>query len=90
MPNTPRAPIHAPEFRLIDRVRNVIDTMMESGDQSAIRDYESEVCRIPVKGFGTTEFDMPPDRLNALVSSGRVAMEQHLASRPDSKMAVSA
>ena len=90
MPNTARAPIHVPEFRLVDRVRNVIDTMMESSDESEIRKYESEVCHIPVKGFGTTEFDMPPERLNALVNSGRVALKAHLASRPADKMAVAA
>lgn len=89
-----KAPIHPKEaelrFRIIERVRNVIDTMMQSGDASAIREYASEVCRLPVKGFGTTEFDMPADRLNQLVNGGRAAMEQHLAERPAEKMAVHA
>ncbi|MGH9646738.1 MAG: hypothetical protein ACRD4E_07980, partial [Bryobacteraceae bacterium] len=79
-----------PQPRVIERVRNVIDTMMDSGDQSAIRDYASEVCHIPVKGYGTTEFDMPSSRLDALVNSGRLAMTQHLATRPAEKMAVHA
>jgi hypothetical protein len=43
-----------------------------------------------VKGFGTTEFDMPAERLNQLVNGGRTAMEQHLAERPAEKMAVHA
>jgi len=39
------------------------------------------VCRLPAKGYGTTEFDMPKPKIDALVEAGRAAMRAHLASR---------
>ena len=30
-------------------------------------------------GFGTTEFDMPKEKIEALLEAGRIAMRGHLA-----------
>jgi predicted acylesterase/phospholipase RssA len=46
-----------------------------------IRHYEKHICRLPARGYGTTQFDMDPERLKALIDSGRKAMEDFLAPR---------
>jgi len=67
-----------PRLRTADRVTRLIDTMMGSNDAEAIRDHPSAVCRIPVGGFGTTEFRMSKERMDALIESGRQAMRGYL------------
>jgi predicted acylesterase/phospholipase RssA len=67
------------DLRTARRVGRLVDTMMQAQDDAVIRDHESEVCRLPAKGYGTTEFDMPQPRLDALVEAGRQAMKTYLA-----------
>jgi NTE family protein len=67
------------DLRTARRVGRLVDTMMQAQDESVIRDHEDEVCRLPAKGYGTTEFDMPQARLDALIEAGRQAMSEHLA-----------
>jgi len=55
--------------------------MMKAQDNQEIRDHASEICRLPVKGVGTTEFEMADDKLKALVDGGHAAMIAHLDSR---------
>ena len=40
------------------------------------------VCRIPVGGYGTTEFRMSKPRMDALIESGRTAMRAYLQGLP--------
>jgi NTE family protein len=40
--------------------------------------HADKVCRLPAKGYGTTEFDMTPERREALVAAGRAAMKKFL------------
>ena len=58
-----------------------MDTMMGAQDNDEMRQHAAEVCRLPVKGYGTTEFDMPDAKLKALVDAGRNAVVAHLNSR---------
>jgi len=46
-----------------------------------MRAHTSEICRLPVKGYGTTEFNMPEAKLNALVKGGHDAVSAHLKAR---------
>ena len=55
--------------------------MMEASDNAQIWAHTSEVCRLPVKGVGTTEFDMSDSKLAALVAGGHQAMMGYLTAR---------
>lgn len=71
--NTPR-----PRLRLADRTTNLIDTMTDSRDLAVMNQHVGEVCRIPVGGYGTTEFRMSADRQQKLIDSGATAMTAYL------------
>ena len=86
VPNAPvtvAPPSPLEHLRPVERVSRLIDTMMGAPDNAEIRRHEDEICRLPVKGYGTTEFNMSDQRLSALVEGGREAMKAHLASRRD-------
>ena len=74
-------PVPLDEMRVVQRLSRLMDTMMGAQDNQEIRQRASEVCRLPVKGYGTTEFNMPDAKLQALVEAGRSAMVTHLQSR---------
>jgi NTE family protein len=69
------------DLRTVKRVARLVDTLTQARDNEMIRQCElkNEVCRLPAKGYGTTEFDMEQERLDALVEAGRGAMAAHLA-----------
>jgi len=81
--DTAAAPLSLEHLRPVQRVSRLIDTMMGAPDNAEIRQHKAEICRLPVKGYGTTEFSMSDQRLAALVEGGREAMKAHLASRQD-------
>jgi NTE family protein len=68
-----------PRLRAADRVTHLIDTLTDSSDLAIMRQYESSICRLPVGGYGTTEFRMSPERQQLLIASGRTAMQRYLA-----------
>ncbi len=67
-------------IRVVQRINHLNDTMMGAQDNDEIRSHEKEICRLPAMGYGTTEFDMAQNRLDALVDAGRNAMAAHLLS----------
>jgi len=77
------APPLLEHLRTVQRVSRLIDTMMGAPDNAEMRQHEAEICRLPVQGYGTTEFNMSDERLAALVEGGRQAMKAHLATRND-------
>jgi predicted acylesterase/phospholipase RssA len=79
--NTKQTPLLLTHARTVQRLGRLVDTMMGAHDNDEIRAHESEICRLPAKGYGTTEFDMAQERLDALVAAGRNAMLEHLVSR---------
>jgi predicted acylesterase/phospholipase RssA len=79
--NTAKPPLLVGHSRTIQRISRLVDTLTGANDNSEIRSHEAEICRLPAKGYGTTEFEMSQDRLNALVEAGRTAMHAHLATR---------
>lgn len=85
-PTVPPVPVK--ELRVVQRLSRLMDTMMGAQDNDQIRARAGEVCRLPVKGYGTTEFDMADDKLHALVEGGRQAVLEHLRSRNLAKAAV--
>jgi len=79
--NPPPPPRDLSQLRVVQRISRLMDTMMGAQDNDEIRKHASEICRLPVKGYGTTEFNMPQPKLQALVDGGRDAMVAHLKSR---------
>ncbi|HEY7390405.1 MAG TPA: patatin-like phospholipase family protein [Bryobacteraceae bacterium] len=79
VPAKPPMPIN--DLRVVQRLSRLMDTMMGAQDNAEMREHASEICRLPVQGYGTTEFDMQDAKLHALVEAGRNAMETHLRSR---------
>lgn len=66
------------QLRTVQRVARLVDTMRGARDNNEIRHHEKQICRLPAKGYGTTEFDMKDERLEALIEAGRNAMRKHL------------
>lgn len=63
------------------RIRGLTDTVLGGHDKTILTAYEHLVCRLPAKGIGTLDFDMPAERMNALVDAGDAAMEAYLQQR---------
>jgi len=76
-----KPPVPVQEMRVVQRLSRLMDTMMGAQDNEEMRQHASEICRLPVKGYGTTEFDMPDAKLQALIEAGRSALEIHLQTR---------
>ncbi|MDH4099802.1 MAG: hypothetical protein OEV28_04445, partial [Nitrospirota bacterium] len=70
---------NAKRLRTVQRVTRLVDTMTDAHDKFAIAEHADEVCRLPAKGYGTTEFGMDDNRLQALIEGGRTAMTSYLA-----------
>ena len=62
-------------LKTVQRVSRLIDTMTGAHDNIEIRTHENLICRLPAAGYGTTEFDMEPNRLKALIDAGYAAMQ---------------
>jgi predicted acylesterase/phospholipase RssA len=63
------------------RIQGLTDTVLGGNDRSVLAAYENMVCRLPAKGVGTLDFDMPAERMNALVAAGEAAMDAYLEKR---------
>lgn len=74
----PNPPERKYKLRTATRVSRLVDTMTGAADNTLIKNHEHEICRLPAKGYGTTEFDMDEAKLAALVDAGRRAMAEHL------------
>jgi len=68
-------------FKVLHRVRRLAGAMLEAHDHTILNGHEHEVCRLPAEGYGTTEFDMPSERMAALIAAGHSAMIQHIEER---------
>ena len=69
---------HTKRLRTIQRITRLVDTMTGSFDQRIIDAHSREVCRLPARGYGTTEFGMSEERMTALIEAGRAAMSRCL------------
>ena len=67
--------------KTLSRIFRLIDTSMHAHDKFVLDYYSNSVVRLPAQGYGTTEFWMNQQRLNALIASGRSAMHMHLNER---------
>jgi NTE family protein len=81
VPGIDSKPVRENPLHTVRRVQRVVDTMTGARDNVLLDEFSDQVCRLPAKGYGTTEFDMPKPKIDALVEAGRVTMRAHLASR---------
>jgi predicted acylesterase/phospholipase RssA len=66
------------QLQTIRRITQLVDTLMGASDTYVIRSHRHCVCRLPAEGYGTTEFLMTDQRLNALVAAGHETMRLFL------------
>lgn len=59
------------------RVMGLIDTATQAHDKMVIEAFEQFVCRLPARGYQTTEFDMTDERRERLIAAGRAAMDHY-------------
>lgn len=64
-----------------DRVARLVDAMTDARDRAVIAQHADIVCRLPAKGYATTDFDLDPARRDALIAAAYEATSQHLAAR---------
>ena len=85
----PEAPVKSPpqlgqvdikEFELVQRIMNLVDTVLSGHDKIIIDAYQDLVVRLPAKGYTTMEFDMSDERMEALIEAGRVTTEAYFSS----------
>jgi len=69
--------------RILARIGKITDTIMGAHDAFVESAFKSRVCHLPVKGYGTTEFDMSNERIEALIHGGEEAMKAYLKTRKD-------
>ena len=69
-------------LKTIQRIKRLANTMTNAHDKPVMEGHKEEVCRLPAKGYGTTEFDMSDVRLQSLIRAGRKAMQEYLDARP--------
>ena len=63
---------------MILRIHGLADTVLSAHDKSILTAYQEMVCRLPAKGIGTMEFNMTPQRMDAVFSAGEAAMDAFL------------
>jgi predicted acylesterase/phospholipase RssA len=57
------------------RIRGLADTMLSAHDKFITEKEQKYVCRLPAKDYGTLEFDMPSERMDAILRAGEAAMD---------------
>jgi NTE family protein len=62
---------------VVQRFENLLNTSLSARDKMVIDAYEELVVRLPVKGYGTIEFDMPDEKRALLVNAGCEAMQRY-------------
>jgi predicted acylesterase/phospholipase RssA len=76
---TPRTPpvVRLADLQTAQRIMSLIDTATQAHDKMVIEAFEQFVCRLPAKGYQTTEFDMSDERREKLISAGRSAIDHY-------------
>lgn len=62
----------------VRRLQGLVETATRAGDRGAIEEFAPLIVHLPAKGFGTTEFDMKPERRQALIAAGKTTTEAYL------------
>jgi predicted acylesterase/phospholipase RssA len=82
-PTSHRAPGMLDRIDLLEammlRIHGLAETVLSAHDKAMLSAYQSMICHLPAKGIGTMEFNMPPERMDAVRRAGDAAMEAFLA-----------
>jgi hypothetical protein len=72
----------------VQRILRLVNTATTAHDKMVIDEFRHLVVKLPAGGYGTTEFDLSDADRDALVDSGRRAMQRYLANPPTPQQAV--
>lgn len=61
------------------RIHGLAETVVYAHDKAMLTTYKNLICHLPAKGIGIMEFDMLPERMEAVRCAGEAAMEAFLA-----------
>jgi predicted acylesterase/phospholipase RssA len=59
------------------RIKGLIDAATQAHDKMVIDAFEQFVCRLPARGYQTTEFDMSDAKRDALIAAGQRALDEY-------------
>jgi predicted acylesterase/phospholipase RssA len=59
------------------RLLGLIETATQAHDKMVIDAFEQFVCRLPARGYETTEFDMSDERRERLIAAGQAALDHY-------------
>ena len=59
------------------RIKGLVDTATQAHDKMVLDAVEQFVCRLPARGYQTTEFDMSDAKRDALVAAGQRALGEY-------------
>jgi predicted acylesterase/phospholipase RssA len=60
------------------RIYGLTNTVLSAHDKAMLSAYKNLICHLPAKGIGTLEFDMTPERREAVRQAGEAAMDAFL------------
>ncbi len=63
------------QLQTVKRIMKLMDTLTMARDKQVIDAYKDGVCRLPAKGYGTTEFDMTDERREKLIQAGQTTAQ---------------
>ena len=63
---------------MVLRIHGLAETVISAHDKAMLSTYKHLICRLPAMGIGTMEFDMAPQRMDAVLKAGEAAMEAFL------------
>jgi len=66
---------------MVLRIHGLAETVLSAHDKAMLSAYKQLICRLPAMGIGTMEFDMAPQRMQAVMKAGEAAMEAFLAGK---------
>ena len=71
------------QLKTVRRITRLVDTLTGASTSYIIHSHRHRVCRLPANGYGTTEFGMSEQRLNALIAIGRKTLGDFLVNLID-------
>jgi predicted acylesterase/phospholipase RssA len=69
------------EIEFVQRITNLVDTLLSGHDKIVIDTYKKFVIRLPAMSYATLEFDMTDERMDALINAGRNTTEAYFAAQ---------
>lgn len=63
------------------RIHGLANTVLSAHDKAMLSAYKDLICHLPAKDIGTMEFDMAPERMEAVRKAGELAMEAFLSQK---------